>query len=130
MSDFGYWSWPLGLVGGYEQIRRQISEVEHNLEFRSKIKLAMWRGAVKSNKYRKELLNVVKGGEDWADVKSIRWANARKVMGKDEGIAISIPDHCRYQFVIHTEGCYSCLEPSVRVIQDPNFYQVTAIQGD
>jgi hypothetical protein len=102
MSDFGYWSWPLGLVGGYEQIRRQISEVEHGLGFGSKIKLAMWRGAVK-------------GGEHWADVKSIRWANARKVMGKDEGIAISIPDHCQYQFVIHTEGCYLYLKPSILI---------------
>jgi hypothetical protein len=106
MSDFGYWSWPLGLVGGYEQIRRQISEVEHGLDFGSKTKLALWRGAVKTNNHRKELINVVKGGEDWADVKHIRWVNARKVMAKDEGIAISIPDHCRYQFVIHTEGCY------------------------
>jgi elongation factor P hydroxylase len=113
MSDFGYWSWPLGLVGGYEQIRSQISEVEHGLRFGSKIKLAMWRGAVKTNNHRKDLINVVKGGEHWADVKSIRWANTRKVKGKDEGIAISIPDHCRYQFVIHTEGCHLYLKQSV-----------------
>jgi hypothetical protein len=115
MSDFGYWSWPLDLVGGYEQIRRQISEVEHSLDFGSKIKLAVWRGAVRTNKYRKELMNAVKGGEHWADVKEVRWANASKVTGKDEGIAISIPNHCQYQFVIHTEGCYLYLKSYILI---------------
>jgi hypothetical protein len=101
MSDFGYWSWPLKLVGGYEQIRQEIEDIE--LEFSMKKKQAVWRGAVKTNEHRKELLRVTKEKE-WADVKTVKWSSAADPKVSDGSPPISMPEHCQYQFLIHTEG--------------------------
>lgn len=46
MPDFGYWSWPLGLVGNYEQIRAEIKANE--VMWENKDPRALWRGAVKA----------------------------------------------------------------------------------
>lgn len=105
MADFGYWSWPLDLVGSYEQIRREIKDIE--IPFRDKRKQVLWRGAVKTNTQREELMRVVEG-KDWADVKDIGWKGSTEVKAGDVGEAMSIPDHCLYQFVLQTEGRLCC----------------------
>jgi len=102
MSDFGYWSWPLDLVGGYEQIRREISEVE--IDFTSKKKQVVWRGAVSNNKNLRGRLVKVTEDKSWADVRDIEWQNATAVTVQDFAMQISMPEHCGYQFVIQTEG--------------------------
>jgi len=101
MSDFGYWSWPLKLVGSYDQIRREIGDTE--IEFAVKKKQAVWRGSVKTNRVREDLIRITKG-KKWADVSKIEWSSATAVSGHDVVKALSIPDHCQYQFVIQTEG--------------------------
>lgn len=101
MSDFGYWSWPLNLIGGYEQVRQQIARTEP--EFHMKKKQAVWRGALKTNKHRQELLRVTENKE-WADVKSIEWSSAADPKVSDGSKPISMAEHCQYQFLIHTEG--------------------------
>lgn len=101
LSDFGFWSWPLDLVGAYEQIRREISATE--VEFEAKKKQVVWRGAVKTNAFRKDLIRVTKGKE-WADVKGIQWKSSTKLKGQDKARAISTPEQCQYQFLIQTEG--------------------------
>jgi hypothetical protein len=101
MSDFGYWSWPLGLVGGYEQVRREIAATE--IEFEAKKKQVVWRGAVKTNAFRKDLIKVTEGKE-WADVMGIQWRSTTELKGQDEAKSISTPEHCQYQFLIQTEG--------------------------
>lgn len=101
MSDFGYWSWPLDLVGEYEQIRREISVAE--IDFDTKKKQAVWRGAVATNEHRTELVQVT-ANKEWADVKPISWAGVSELSPGEEVKAISMPEHCTYQFVIHTEG--------------------------
>jgi len=97
MSDFGYWSWPLDLVGSYDQIRREIADSE--VAFEVKRKQVVWRGAVQTNKMREDLLKVTKQ-KYWADVKSIEWSGVSEVKGDP----LSMPEHCQYQFVIQTEG--------------------------
>jgi len=101
MSDFGYWSWPLDLVGEYQQIREEISISE--LPFEQKRKQVVWRGSVKTNEQRKKLVKITEG-KQWADVQGVEWATATQVQLKDHEKALTIPDNCRYQFVIHTEG--------------------------
>jgi len=103
MSDFGYWSWPLDLVGVEEQIRREIADSESQGDFAMKEKQVVWRGAVKTNKFRKILLRVT-AGKEWADVQSTQWANVTDL--KDSTTAWTIPEHCQYQFVIRTEGMH------------------------
>jgi hypothetical protein len=104
MSDFGFWSWPSNLIGGYEQVRQEITHTEP--EFHMKKKQAIWRGALKTNKHREDLLRVTEKKE-WADVKSIEWSSAPDPRVSDGSKPISMPEHCQYQFLIHTEGTSS-----------------------
>lgn len=101
MSDFGYWSWPLDLVGAYDEVRREIAEAE--MDFDKKKKQAVWRGAVATNGHRAELIKVTEG-KDWADVRAIVWAGVSDIASEDQAKALSMPQHCQYQYVIHTEG--------------------------
>ncbi|KAH7319226.1 glycosyl transferase family 90-domain-containing protein [Rhexocercosporidium sp. MPI-PUGE-AT-0058] len=101
MSDFGYWSWPLDLVGGYDQIRLEIADIE--IDISEKKPQVVWRGAVKTNKFRRDLIKVT-NGKTWADVKGIAWQDATELKAQDHGKAISIPEHCLYQFLIQTKG--------------------------
>lgn len=101
MPDFGFWSWPLDLVGGYEEIRLQISETEP--QFNEKKRRAVWRGALETNKHKEELLRVTES-KAWADVKAIKWSNAKDPEINDGSSPLSMPEHCQYQFLIHTEG--------------------------
>jgi hypothetical protein len=101
MGDFGYWSWPLDLVGAYDEVRREIAEVE--MDFAQKKKQAVWRGAVATNSHRQELINVTENKE-WADVRAIQWAGVSDIISEDQAKTLSMPQHCTYQFVIHTEG--------------------------
>lgn len=99
MPDFGFWSWPLQLVGGYEEIRAEIHENE--VPWDDKIAKVLWRGAAKTNKVRSDLLKVTRN-KDWADVHDMHWKN-RTDVGNGEKV-IPIVDHCNYQYLIHTEG--------------------------
>ncbi|KAK9440041.1 DUF821 domain-containing protein [Metarhizium brunneum] len=101
MGDFGYWSWPLDLVGSYDEVRRKMAEAE--VKFEQKTKKAVWRGAVATNGHREELIKVTKDKE-WADVRAIVWAGISDLVSEDQAKALSMSEHCKYQFVIHTEG--------------------------
>ena len=93
MPDFGYWSWANDVVSSYERVRQKIVEVEP--PFNEKIPKAVWRGAA-LNSQRETLLDVSKE-KPWSDVQAIVWGDAESNM-------LPIYDHCRYMFVIHTEG--------------------------
>lgn len=110
MSDFGYWSWPVDLVGGYEEIRREMKDTK--TDFQDKIQKVVWRGSVKTNEHRRQLIDVT-NGKEWADVKGVDWANETVVAAGDVGNALSISDHCKYMFVVQTEGRHF---PSFRVL--------------
>lgn len=101
MGDFGYWSWPLDLVGEYNEVRKKMNQAE--MRFEDKTKKAVWRGAVATNGHREELIKVTQDKE-WADVRPVVWAGASDLVSEDQAKALSMPDHCKYQFVIHTEG--------------------------
>lgn len=101
LPDFGYWSWPVDLIGGYDQVRREIASSE--LDFSSKKKQVVWRGAIKTNTLRRDLIRVTRN-KDWADVQAIEWHNSTNVAAASN--SITIPDHCQYQFVIQTEGTF------------------------
>jgi hypothetical protein len=100
MPDFGYWSWPLDLVGEYQQIRSDMQSSE--IDWEKKIPKALWRGAVKTNKEVRGALMSVTRGKSWADVDEVTWKSRIDVTA--ESAALPIRDHCKYQFLIHTEG--------------------------
>ncbi|KAF2257468.1 hypothetical protein BU26DRAFT_414653 [Trematosphaeria pertusa] len=102
MPDFGYWSWPLELVGEYDQIRAAMRENE--VEWDKKISKALWRGALKTNKQVRGALMRATRGKEWADVEEVTWKNMTDVTGGSAAAALPIAEHCAYKFLIHTEG--------------------------
>lgn len=101
MPDFGYWSWPLDLVGSYEQIRVEI--IQNQKPWEERIPKILWRGALKTNKVREAMYRVTRGKE-WADVEEIKWKNRTEVSPGSVASAVSMVDHCDYQYLMHTEG--------------------------
>jgi hypothetical protein len=101
MPDFGYWSWPLDVVGEYSQVRRDIRENEP--DWKEKIPKAVWRGSAQTNDLRKDLIEVSKD-HGWSDIKEIIWENMTTLAAGMEDISLSMPEHCDYQYVVHTEG--------------------------
>lgn len=100
MPDFGYWSWPLDLVGQYEQICSEMRENE--VKWEKEVPKALWRGAVKTNKEVRGALMEVTRGKPWADVNQVTWKSRLEVT--EGSAALPIVDHCNYQFLIHTQG--------------------------
>jgi Glycosyl transferase family 90 len=98
MPDFGYWSWPGPFMGEYSKLRSEIAENEPD-SWEQKKPQAVWRGATTTNDLRNKLVEVTKG-KKWADVKAIFWDN-KDNLEKD---GITVPEHCNYQYVLHTEG--------------------------
>ncbi|KAJ8071408.1 hypothetical protein OCU04_001729 [Sclerotinia nivalis] len=99
MSDYGFWSWPLNMVGENSKVRGEIFKREKN--FFDKTRKVIWRRAVKTN--IGNLLRIT-AGKEWADVRAVRWAGASKLKIQDAGNALSMSEHCQYQFVLQTEG--------------------------
>ena len=99
MPDFGYWAWPLDLVGEYEQVRKEMRAKEVGWE--KKIPKALWRGNVKTNEEIRGALIRATEGKEWADVQGVTWKNRTAVDGTT---AIPMSDHCAYKFLIHVEG--------------------------
>lgn len=106
MPDFGYWSWPLDVVGEYTQVRTQIRSLEDGLSFADKKPLVVWRGSTQTNLLREYLVNNTRD-KTWSDIHEIEWLNMTTMMPGHEELSISMPEHCAYQFVVHTEGTSS-----------------------
>lgn len=99
MPDFGYWAWPVDLVGEYAEVRMEMQQNE--VPWEEKIPKVLWRGAVKTNEEIRGALMRVTEGKEWADVKEVTWKNRTEVASS---AAVPIADHCGYQFLMHTEG--------------------------
>jgi hypothetical protein len=119
MPDFGYWSWPIDVIGEYSQVRTDI--LENEPDWKDKIPKAVWRGATATNQLREKLVEESEGKE-WSDVHKISWENrTHMALGMDE-LSLSMPEHCDYQYVIHTEGMLSL------TLLD-NVHELTRTQG-
>ncbi|KAJ4358143.1 uncharacterized protein N0V89_002722 [Didymosphaeria variabile] len=101
LPDFGYWSWPLDLVGSYEQIR--VEMIQNQLAWEDKVPKMLWRGALKTNKLRQTMYWATRN-KVWADVEEVKWQNRTEVSAGSTASAISMVDHCNYQYLMHTEG--------------------------
>lgn len=100
ISDFGYWSWPLDLLGEYTEYRQEARAIEEVYPWDKKIPKVVWRGALETNKNRKKLLQVTKG-RDWADIRGVTWRGRHVTLESDPR---PMAEHCKYKFVLQTEG--------------------------
>ncbi len=97
MPDFGYWSWPAPFMGEYSKLRAEIAVNEG--AWAGKKPKAVWRGATTTNALRSHLVNATRG-KAWSDVQAIVWDKKATL---DE-FGLTVPEHCDYQYVLHTEG--------------------------
>lgn len=97
MPDFGYWAWPTDPVGAYQDVRNQMGVREKAQKFSEKKAKVVWRGAPLTE--QRQALIKQWHGKPWSDIEPFDW--------DDPEIAkkfVIMPDHCQWQFVLHTEG--------------------------
>ena len=109
MPDFGYWSWPEIGVSSYSKFRRRAMAIDEGIredgenigpiDFQSKLKKLVWRGALNPNPLRGKLWNLAKG-KMWADVQYINWDDPKDVKRK----VLAMEEYCKYAYLAHVEG--------------------------
>lgn len=98
IPDFNFWAYPR-VSGSYGDFQRQAIEV--GSDFDSKEPKLVWRGTTDFNPDIRKALVTQSEGKSWSDVHRVTED------GKDEETTryrISMSDHCRYKFAVHTEG--------------------------
>ena len=97
MPDYGYWSWWAVGIPSFNSMRDSINAVDASTKWREKISKAVWRGTPHYAPALREKLIEAAEDKNWADVKTV-------TIGQDERHFLSLDDHCRYQYVLQTEG--------------------------
>ncbi|KAK5746172.1 hypothetical protein LTR17_000906 [Elasticomyces elasticus] len=96
IPDFNFWAYPR-VAGAYGDFQRQAIALQGD-DFSAKRDKLVWRGTVDFNAELRGQLIAQTEGKSWSDVKKVHEDDA----GADA--RISMPDHCRYKFAVHTEG--------------------------
>ena len=102
IPDFGLYSWPAHQVGTWSEVRERTNEVQKTLQFSAKIPKLFWRGTTAFGREIRESLVNASMGKSWSAVEGLEWLAPDF---KDH--MVTMPDHCKYQFLVHTEG--SCV---------------------
>ncbi|KAK0259323.1 hypothetical protein LTR01_003143 [Friedmanniomyces endolithicus] len=95
IPDFNWWTYPR-VAGAFGDFQRQAMAIQGD-NFDSKRDQLVWRGTVDFNLDLRGPLMAQTDGQPWSDVRRI---------DEDAGdpFRITMPDHCRYKFAVHTEG--------------------------
>lgn len=94
IPDFNFWAYPR-VAGSFSDF--QYRALQAGKDFDEKIPKLVWRGTLDFNAdIRRPLLEQTKD-KPWSDV-----ARVDEDIGND--FRISMEDHCRYKFAVHTEG--------------------------
>lgn len=97
IPDFNFWSYPR-VAGAYGDYQREVDQYEN---FQIKKDLLIWRGTLVFNwAIRAALLDQTKD-QPWADVREVKEDSDDEESARNK---ISIPDHCKYKYTVHTEG--------------------------
>ncbi|KAK3614225.1 hypothetical protein LTR56_027387 [Elasticomyces elasticus] len=98
MPDFNFWSYPR-VAGSYADFQRQTLRIGD--DFAAKEDKLVWRGTINFNfKLRDALIQQTKH-QPWADVRKVAEDSNDEESLRNH---ISMPDHCKYKYTIHTEG--------------------------
>lgn len=101
IPDFGYWSWPETKVGSMRevQVKATLTEQSDGWMWREKVPKLLWRGASMGLELREKFLQVTTD-VPWADVRALAWRNNESMTNDLK----SMPEHCQYKYLAHTEG--------------------------
>ncbi len=81
------------------QMKAGLMEDTAGWSWDNKVNKLLWRGAIMGLKLREKLLEVTRD-QPWADVKALDWKD-KDSMTHD---LKSMPEHCQYKYLAHTEG--------------------------
>ncbi|KAK3678185.1 hypothetical protein LTR78_002281 [Recurvomyces mirabilis] len=95
IPDFNFWSYPR-VSGAYGDFQLQAMGQGKD-KFSSKKDLLVWRGTLDFNREIREPLLAQSTAQTWSDVQRVDEDAATDVR-------ITMPDHCRYKYSVHTEG--------------------------
>jgi len=94
IPDFNFWAYPR-VAGSFRDFQHRAMEVGG--DFKSKVPKLVWRGTLDFNREVREPLLEQSKGQPWSDVVRVdEDANA--------DARITMEDHCKYKFAVHTEG--------------------------
>lgn len=99
IPDFNFWSYPR-VAGSYGDFQRQAIEIEND-SFDAKKDLLVWRGTAAFNPSVREPLIKQAADQPWSDVKRLDEDTSDADQAR---FRITMPDHCRYKYAVHTEG--------------------------
>ncbi|EXJ89791.1 hypothetical protein A1O3_02858 [Capronia epimyces CBS 606.96] len=101
IPDFGFWSWPETKVGTMRevQLKATLTEQVDGWSWSTKLPKLLWRGATMGLELREKFLEVTKD-KPWADVKALKWKDNDSMVNDLK----SMPEHCQYKYLAHTEG--------------------------
>ncbi|KAK5117406.1 hypothetical protein LTR62_006024 [Meristemomyces frigidus] len=95
IPDFNFWSYPR-VSGAYGDFQQQALSQSSD-SYTAKQDLLVWRGTLAFNREIREPLLAQSDSQPWSDVKEV-------VEDSATDNRISMPDHCRYKYSVHTEG--------------------------
>ncbi|EME48759.1 hypothetical protein DOTSEDRAFT_67711 [Dothistroma septosporum NZE10] len=98
IPDFNFWSYPR-VASSYGEYQRQAIEIGE--DYNSKTPKLVWRGTTDFNPEIRLKLIEQSEGKSWSDVHRV----AEDVHDEEATkYRITMPDHCKYKFAVHTEG--------------------------
>ncbi|KAI1609289.1 glycosyl transferase family 90-domain-containing protein [Exophiala viscosa] len=101
IPDFGFWSWPETKVGSMREVQMKATMAEQvdGWSWSTKIPKLLWRGATMGLELRENFVAAT-ADQPWADVKALTWRDNDSMVNDLK----SMPEHCQYKFLAHTEG--------------------------
>lgn len=98
IPDFNFWAYPR-VAGAYGDFQRQAMDFYDDYD--RKLQKLVWRGTTDFNPQIRLALLEQSEGKSWSDVHRV----AEDVHDEEATRwRISMPDHCKYKFAVHTEG--------------------------
>ncbi|KAF7196450.1 hypothetical protein HII31_02178 [Pseudocercospora fuligena] len=98
IPDFNFWAYPR-VTGAYGDFQRQA--IDFYDDYNAKTPKLVWRGTTDFNPEIRLKLLEQSDGKSWSDVHKV----AEDVHDEEATKwRISMPDHCKYKFAVHTEG--------------------------
>ncbi len=95
IPDFNFWAYPR-VAGSFGSFQRESMAIEHD-SFAQKRGQLVWRGTLEFNWELRTALLKQSEGQAWSDVRELK-------EDAQSDFRISMPDHCRYKYAVHTEG--------------------------
>ncbi|EMC91683.1 hypothetical protein BAUCODRAFT_126678 [Baudoinia panamericana UAMH 10762] len=99
VPDFNFWDYPR-VAGSFSDYQQQAIEIKQD-RFEDKKDLLVWRGTVGFKPELRWPLIMQTAGQPWSDVHRL---DTEMTTPDQLQHKISMPDHCRYKYSVHTEG--------------------------